>query len=479
MAGSPSTLRWALLLGPGRPAGLRGALAGLAEAHLSAPLAPSIEVLEDPVELHERTDPGGRLLIDAPPLEVEDQGLVRRFARANPDWEILVTGCDERARPARDLLALPGARWWSWPLDVEQLEALVAPDEAYQPEELELWGEEAQRSDEESTPAPPRAPLGRRALRSIEEDLEAIEEILGSESPPLEEGVLSAEPGESPSPHAGGDGDDPRALDLTPEEIDLFMAPLEVAEPADEEEGATETAAAAETQAWAAAALAPDDVAEPPRQTSLAPPSWYRAQVADLADLAQRLSLDVESAADDLPHSVLADLDRDVTRLTQFARTLGYLAAPPGRGAQVVALATLVEELLGGMAGASNDSPRYLFRGDDDLQVLSDKSLLVPAFDALLQLAAACSSAADVVRVAVGEVEGRAEVRIHFPAGPLADLEPAEVMSPYGLRRVLPEVGAHALAAAGRILQGQGGDLAYGEDEREGERLLLASLPLA
>ena len=211
-------------------------------------------------------------------------------------------------------------------------------------------------------------------------------------------------------------------------------------------------------------------------------------QVADLADVAQRIDLSlralVEEAGDAAPTWAegLDALTGEVGRLVQFTRTLGYLAAPPARGEQVFSLSTLLEELLKSVARAGPDAPRYLYRGPGELEVRSDKRLLVQAFDALLQLAGGCAASGEVVRVAAreaaGELEGsqEVEVEITFPAGPLRDLEPGELLRPYALRRRLPGIGPNAIAAAAGILRGQGGGLALGP-AGDGELRCVARLP--
>lgn len=198
-------------------------------------------------------------------------------------------------------------------------------------------------------------------------------------------------------------------------------------------------------------------------------PAFYRDQVADLADIAQRLHLSLEAAGDEAGAGgkLVERLRADVQRLLQFTRTLSYLVAPPAAGAQTIVLPTLLEELLATVAGVGPDAPRYLYRGGSDLVVRSDKTLLTQAFDAMLQLAGRCSTSHDVVRVstrdsgppsAPGEPP-QVEVEISFPAGPLGDLEPEDIVVPYALRGLLPEIGSNALAAARGILRGQGGSL--------------------
>ena len=79
-----------------------------------------------------------------------------------------------------------------------------------------------------------------------------------------------------------------------------------------------------------------------------------------------------------------------------------------------------------------------------------------------------------------GEAEGAriAEVVIDAPAGPLASRSGADILTPYAIRRELPEIGPNALAAAASILRGQGGDLAVAV-HATGRLRFTASLPAA
>ena len=138
----------------------------------------------------------------------------------------------------------------------------------------------------------------------------------------------------------------------------------------------------------------------------------------------------------------------------------------PAHRRQDFDLAVHVEEQLGQLAGASPDAPRLLFRAKgENPTVAADKTLVACAVDAVLQTAVACGGSGDVVRVQV-IADGRAvALDVEFPPGPLVGRAPAEIMEPYAVRDVLPEIGANALAAAGAIAVGQGGDLLFRERE--------------
>lgn len=180
-------------------------------------------------------------------------------------------------------------------------------------------------------------------------------------------------------------------------------------------------------------------------------------------------------------HAVIGD---DLARLRQFTRTIGFVAAPPAGEEQDFDLASFVEEQLGEAAGVGPDAPRLLFRrvGSGPPRVLADKSLVALAFDALLQTALACAGSGDVVRVSVTAEGGAGRpgppvtARVDFPRGPLAEVAPADLLRPYALGQILPMIGPNALAAAGGIAVGQGGDLVV--EEGEGGRLaFLLDLP--
>ncbi|MEE8468119.1 MAG: hypothetical protein V3T22_06675, partial [Planctomycetota bacterium] len=514
-----------ILVGPGERLSPLVTLLTSLRAERLGPEAPlTLRALRDVEGLLHRQGPAGLVLLDADGLDPEDLGIVRRFVQRHAGWELILTGDDDRSRIARRLSSLRRVRWLPWPLDVDQLTAMLTPAPAAAPAPgMQSRPDDprstAQREGETSavralptdiptdlaTDVPTdiptdvatghptghpsggdladslRAVLGTAAAgageqvgesleTSLAEDLASIEAILRGEA------QAGIEPRTAPASDAEEDvwdglqedGHGPQGLELTREEMEAFLAPTE------EETSALEQAPSAEQR---------------PQQTPAdRPPTWFKAQVGDLIDMVQGLDLSArllrESRAEDSPEArenSARRLEGDVLRLVQFARTLGYLAAPPECGGQRIALCTLLEEQLGGLAGSHEDSPRFLFRAEQEAWVRSDKALLVATFDALLQVAAACSTSSDVVRVAVepDEQSGQVEVHVSFPGRALAQLSPAEVLAPYGLRGVLPGIGANALAAASRILEGQGGRLALGQDER-GDRLLFrVRLPLA
>ncbi|MEM7516614.1 MAG: hypothetical protein AAF368_06800, partial [Planctomycetota bacterium] len=240
---------------------------------------------------------------------------------------------------------------------------------------------------------------------------------------------------------------------------------------------------------------------------------WFKDQVADLADIAQRIELGLSAArsadfeatlqgalktpasavdsdndtARDLSGTEdpalserklsvrLDELELEVLRLSQFTRTLGYLASPPAQGLQSLDLRSLVSEWVQSQAaqaggasfagGRTEGAPRFLLRVDEELQVASDKALLSQAFDALFYVARQATPAGQAIRVRVYPAEesedaGYAETSIEFERGVLDGLTTDEVCRPYALRRVLPELGPNSIAAARAILEGQGGRMA-------------------
>lgn len=210
-------------------------------------------------------------------------------------------------------------------------------------------------------------------------------------------------------------------------------------------------------------------IAPEPQTSSAAPfgpkdaPPWWRAQVADLADAAQRVQLSMSAlrAVEPSDEHELRDhvdlVDAEVARVVQFARTLGFVAAPPTRGEQVFDLSDTVQLFMAQLASRPGGSPRCQFRALEPVYVRSDRALIGTAFDAFFWLAGACAAAGDVVRAQVRRERDLAEVRVEFPAGPLAGIDTARILEPYGVRRLLPELGPNALSAASAIVFGQGG----------------------
>jgi len=473
MSGSPPHSTWPLILGPtARAIPLEPLIAVLQEAGHHPDRRAQLRTLADLDELSDTREAHshqGRLLLDADGIPQTDLGLVTRFLAHHPRWQLWLFGEDDHCRVARTLLALPQSRWCGWPLDLEQLQRLlVASGDAPLPSKLRV----APERKEVDRPATPPRPSSRGSQTKLEEDLDKIESILAGDT---------LADGSSTVPERPHDAPDPEELSLTHEELEAFQASIAANYPEGESTTETETTEAQE----------PD----PPSAGSV-PPRWYRSQVADLADIAQRLDLalnalreqhqeagaggDTSGALDD----PIERLSHDALRLVQFSRTLGYLAAPPGQGDDLLRLDTLLQETMSGMADSGSGRARFLFRAEGPLEVRSDKGLMVLVLDAVLALANGAAGPEGEVRASAVEVVGeegpsQAELRISFPTGPLAEIPPPEVLEPYGLRGKLPGLGPNALAAASRILEGQGGCLLYGEGDEQGQALFILSLPCA
>ncbi len=383
--------------------------------------------LADLDELASRRSDGGFLLVDADALPAEDVGYLRRFLARNEAFQITLVGEDPSRRVARTLLRQPRVQWLGWPPDLEDLQTFAGPPAT------------TRRSSPFAEGAAPRAPR-----RLPPESAPSAEPEAEPEETPAAESELTAVPAHAPG-HAPGHSSE--------DELDRIEAILELPEPPEEpeERAPRKTAAPAEAPA-----------------SGDAPPAYFRDQVADLADLVQRIEGGLATIRETGPDGATAEregvdaLSSDVARLVQFTRTLSYLAAAPPRGNQRFDLAELVETLVSGMPKKGPTSPRWLVRSSGPLLVHSDRELLLQVFDALFYVAEKCSGRTDIVRVQAVESESDLDVgrvTVEFAAGPLAEIDPRGVLEPYGLRRVLPDLGPNALSAAVGIVRGQGGAL--------------------
>jgi hypothetical protein len=451
------------------------------------------------------------LVLDLGAVPCDDLGLLRRLRARQPGLHVIWTGVASLVS-ALNVLAEAGDEYRPWPLDVTLLPGLCVEAEHTTDAQHEQLGALPQRAGLAAARevGPPPVASGassappKRTGSILDPDLRHIEAILAG----FERGNLAPSPTRGPQelrPRAAATATPPALVDdelddeeeraeevggaaehadgsapfvsdgplLTHEELEAFLAP---------EPGAPDT-------------LATDDQGAAGHRSDGAPnpavrglPHWYRDQVADLADLVQRAELALHAAdgaavqrsgPNGEPSAVLAGARLELGRLRQFARTLGCLAAPPAAGKLRLDLGVLVEETLASLAqrphGSDGDAatqsaaatgarvegrPRFLFRSQAGVSVQADKGLLVAALDAVLGVAAAAAGAADVVRTEVLTTDaGVAEVRVDLPEGRLAGLEPARILEPYALRKRMPWIGAHALAAAGGILVGHGGDL--------------------
>lgn len=124
---------WTILLGPGpRLAAFEPSARGLLAAHNSG-VAASLARIDDLAQLLRPSARGGRLVLDADEVPIEDLGLVRRFLAAQPGWSVEVIGEDAGRRSARALLSFARTRWMSWPPDLAQVEELLRSPSARRP----------------------------------------------------------------------------------------------------------------------------------------------------------------------------------------------------------------------------------------------------------------------------------------------------------------------------------------------------------
>lgn len=493
-------MEWSLIVGPGaRMPDLR---AFLVPAQDGGDVA-RLPGLDDLGELLELRGGSGRIVLAGDELEAEDVGLVRRFLKRETGFELVLVGADPSRRAVRSLLREPRARWLAWPPDLEELSALMRAPDAAAPVR-------ASAPRARATPPAAREPHA----DALVEELSQIEAILGAPAssrtaraathtapvathtaPAAKRGAPVVRPAEELA------GDELSDDDLD-DEFDAEELERELAEPRaaladrardleldddDDDEPVVELApvprasvpslpvlpapASAPDAAPSATNAAPSATNTNGAPAQTAPAPYFRDQVADLADLAQTIELGVarvREGAQDAPDAgaaldaPLEALNQDVARLLQFTRTLGYQVAPPVGGTQNFDLGELVEVFVQSLVARGANAPRCLWRKNGGARVLSDRQLLSQAFDALFYVAGHAAARGEIVRVQLRPVANdaaRVAIAIEFPAGPLAELDPARVLEPYALRRTLPELGPNALLAARGIVRGQGGEL--------------------
>lgn len=388
-----------------------------------------------------------RVLLDADGIAVEDVGLIRRVAA-----RIVLTGEDSGRRVVKELSRTANVHWIGWPLDLEDIATLLGPDATRAGESPRAPATETNGAGDARAPAASRAA----------DELARIEAILAMPT--------DAEGSARSTPSATGNIDAIRRAnelrdDARSAATDRRSAPMDERVRAEGAERAPDDECIPDVHAPSVARIAdaPPGSSPTPRGAP-ALPSFFRDQVADLADIAQRIELATSALGEDAP--IDPALTGDVARLVQFTRTLGFLAAPPGPGEQLFDVAEALEVAVAAHVGQDEDGPRFLFRSDGPLWVRSDRELLGLAFDAYLTLARSAGRRGEIVRVQVrasdaptadGDELGSGEIAIEFPAGPLAELDPARIVEPYALRRVFPMLGANALSAATSIVRGQGG----------------------
>jgi hypothetical protein len=412
------------------------------------------------------------VVLDADALGTRDIIDLERFLARPGPARLVLLGEDAGRRGVRGLLRHERARWIAWPPDIEDLQAIAElGDASPAPAAGDEWNGESSRAGRPpaarpaaQSSAPPRpaqagadAPLaprhaGARVDSALSAEIAEIERVLGELSEfEVEESIAPATALES----------EKRTVDAAPEER---------AAPSPE--------------------VGPAAHAPAPRPGESFRADSFRSQVADLADIAQRIEISLlglreaheDASTGSASSAALEEVGREVARLVQFARTLGYLVAPPGPGAQSFDLTEMLELFLSEIRGAGPDAPRCLLRSNGALPVRSDRQLLSQAFDALFFVARSAAARGEIVRVQARRDESSsppwARISIDFPAGRLLEVPAETILEPYGLRRILPELGPNALSAAVRIIEGQGG-LCQLEPLSRGRWSWNVALPLA
>ncbi|HVS09175.1 MAG TPA: hypothetical protein VMS76_04805, partial [Planctomycetota bacterium] len=221
----------------------------------------------------------------------------------------------------------------------------------------------------------------------------------------------------------------------------------------------------------------------PPRARAESAPAipHLREQIAVLADIAQRLELSFGALRETkrAPEGELEGMALELRRLLRFTRALSHLASPQGQDGERFELGALVEEELAALTLKARRAPRLSWRGSGKLWVRADRVAFTMALESLLVLARACAGVGETVRVEAGAgLSDDLWIRIDFPAGPLAGIDPEKVLDPVVLAERLREIGVEEIGAAIAILRAQGGELsAYASP---GEHLLLQiRMPLA
>ena len=164
--------------------------------------------------------------------------------------------------------------------------------------------------------------------------------------------------------------------------------------------------------------------------------------------------------------AALEPLALELRRLVHYTRTLGGLVRPPARGSEAFDLVALLDEQLAALtAQGRSGGPRFqpaqsgLARSFQCF-VRADRSAISVAFETLLHIARRCAGQGETVRVAYTPFAGGdLEVRIEFPAGPLAGLANEELASARALLERLPELWPGELEAAGAFLASQGAQM--------------------
>lgn len=196
-----------------------------------------------------------------------------------------------------------------------------------------------------------------------------------------------------------------------------------------------------------------------------AAPGLGREHVAALVELAAGMEQAFAAVRGGQGTAALESLAIEVRRLSHYTRTLGGLVEPPTRGTEPCDLVALLDEQLATLTAHGRGGPRFQPAPTSALRsfqcvVRADRQAISVAFETLLHIARRCAGQGETVRVAYTPLPaGELEVRIEFPAGPLAGLSPEELSSSEATSRRLPELWPGELEAAGAFLRSQGGSL--------------------
>ncbi len=181
--------RRVLLVGPGRrareAAAVLVALSGLDGEGLRRGEPLSEVGLVDLEELLAQRSLEGLLMLESGRVPVEDIGFVRRFLERHPGWRLLLVGEDGQDPRARALLSLKRAQWLSWPPDLDQLRAQLAPQPPAAPGTPARSSSPAEEQSGLRRPGrrPPAAGAGSVDLGELLEELLASAALQGEGAP--------------------------------------------------------------------------------------------------------------------------------------------------------------------------------------------------------------------------------------------------------------------------------------------------------
>lgn len=437
---------WSVCLGPGSELEDLGPVL----VHLSRTVNNGVDVrittLADLAGLMAGFAGRGRLILQGDNFPDEDIGFVRRFLANNPHWNLVLVGKDAGTRPARVILGMDRTRWLAVPPDLDQMRELVRYPSVPEPPSWERKEEES-----ELAPPPPPAPV---------------------QVPPPQPTTPPGSPpagGVTPTAPVPVEATPPRQPPTAAHRAEPLPSPKKtppVNPPSASSHPETPRSASARSRKDAAVEVRAleDPVAELSAQLDVGATATVldsgemRAQVAALADIAQRLELSLESG--DGPPPGLGAPNAELARLRRFTHMLAHVTSPPPRGLESFDLGDLLEEKLASVALATPKELRFLPKGKPGLRTLADRDSVGTALEAVIDLARACAEPNGVVKAPYSvNSAGLCEVVLDFPAGPLSDADPARALRPGGVQEELPDLGPADLPAAAALIAAQGGTL--------------------